>query len=169
MLDLLLPRRLDNSFDGQKVALWLFGLVVAVRIMQSLVILFNAPTVVNTADGIPLDSYPPAAAQTIVALFALSAVSRLFLYLLCALVLVRYRSAVPFMFLFVALSYLAGQLVLQLVPIVRTGTPPGPIVNQVLFAMTIVGLALSLWKRRSAGEEPPATREAITPRSGTSA
>jgi hypothetical protein len=156
MVDRLLPRRLDNSFGGQKIALWLFGLIVAVRILQSLFILFNGPAVVRGADGIPLDSYPPGAAQTILALFALSAVSRLFLYLLCALVLVRYRSAVPFMFLFVGLSYLAGQLALQLVPIVRTGTPPGPIVNQVLFALTIAGLALSLWKRRSAGEGPPA-------------
>jgi hypothetical protein len=83
------------------------------------------------------------------ALFALSAVSRLFILLLCVLALVRYRSAVPFMFAFLALSYLAGQLALQFVPFVRTGTPPGPIVNLVLFAMMIVGFALSLWKRNS--------------------
>lgn len=149
MLNQLLPQRLDNSYRGQKLALWLFGLVVAVRITQSLVILFNGPTVVKSADGIPLDSYPASAAQNILALFALSAVSRLSILLLCVLALVRYRSAVPFMLAFLALSYLAGQLALQFVPLVRTGTPPGPIVNLVLFAMMIVGLALSLWKRHS--------------------
>lgn len=159
MFDALLPRRLDNSFGGQKIALWLFGLVVAVRILQGLVILFNGPHVVRTADGIPLDSYPPGATQNILALFALSAVSRLLLYLLCVVVLVRYRSGVPFMFLFMALSYLAGQLALQLVPLVRVGNPAGPIVNHGLFAITVTGLALSLWKRRSVREGSPAPLE----------
>jgi hypothetical protein len=147
MFNSLLPRQIDNTYHGHKVALWLFGLIVTVRIIQSLVILFNGYSVVMSADGIPLDTYPPAAAQTIVAMFGLSAVSRLFILLLCVLVLVRYRSAVPFMFAFLALSYLAGQLFLQFVPTVRTGTPRGPLVNLVLFALMIIGLALSLWRR----------------------
>lgn len=147
MFDALFPRRLENSYRGRKLALWLFGLVVLVKIAQSVVSIFDAADIARTADAIPLDSYPPAAAQTIAALFALSGVSRLFLYMLCVLILVRYRNAVPLMFLVSALSYLAGRLVLIYLPIARTGTPGGLIVNQVLFGLMVLGLVLSLWKR----------------------
>ena len=149
MFNQLLPRQIDNTYRGHKLALWLLGLVVLVRFIQSLVLLFNGYSVVMSADGIPLDTYPPAAAQTIVALFSLAAVSRLFILLLCVLALVRYRRAIPFMFALLLLSYLAGQLLLQFVPMVRTGAPRAQTVNLVLFALMIIGLALSLWRRRN--------------------
>jgi hypothetical protein len=141
------PQRIDNTYRGRKLALWLFGLVVAVRITQSILIIVNGHSIASSADGIPLETYAPAAAQTIVAIFAISSLNRLIIALLCVLVLVRYRSAIPFMFAVLLLSYLAGELILRFIPLVRTGTPPGPIVNLTMFALTIVGLALSLWKR----------------------
>lgn len=144
MLDILFPQPIDNRFRGYKVALWLFGLVVGVRIIQSVAIIFNGHTTVRDADGIPLDSYPPDAARAVLALFAQGSLWRLIFCLLCVLVLVRYRSAIPLMFSLLALTYLAGQLILQFIPLPRTGTPPGPIINLVVFALTIVGLALSL-------------------------
>ena len=142
-----LPQRIDNTYRGRRLALVLFGLVVAVRITQSILIIVNGHSIARSADGIPLETYAAAAAQTIVAIFALSSLNRLIVSLLCVLVLVRYRSAIPFMFVVLMLNYLAGQLILQFVPLVRTGTPPGPIVNLAMFALMIVGLALSLWKR----------------------
>jgi hypothetical protein len=147
MFDKLLPQRIDNMYRGFKVALWLFGLVVGVRITQSVLVIFNGYATARDADGIPLDTYTPAAAQTVVALFAQGALSRLIISLLCVLVLVRYRSAIPFMFVLLLLNYLASQLIFQFVPLVRTGTPPGPIVNLIMFALMIIGLALSLRSR----------------------
>ena len=142
-----LPQRIDSTYRGHRLALWLFALVVSVRILQSLLAIFNGRSVVSSADGIPLDTYTPAGAQTVVALFALVGFSRLIVSLLCVLVLVRYRSGVPFMFALLVLDHVAKHLILQFVPIVRTGTPPGPFVNLALFALMIVGLALSLWKQ----------------------
>ena len=72
---------------------------------------------------------------------------RLSIYLLCVLVLVRYRSAVPFMYALLIIQYLVGQLIFEFVPIVRVGAPLGPVVNLTLFALMIVGLTLSLWSR----------------------
>ena len=92
-------------------------------------------------------SYPPAAAQTIVSLWAQRGLSRLIISLLAVLALVRYRSAVPFMFVLLMLNYLASQLIFLFVPVVRTGTPPGPIVNMIMFALMVIGLALSLRSR----------------------
>jgi hypothetical protein len=70
---------------------------------------------------------------------------------------VRYRSAIAFMFALLMLHYLASQLILQFVPVVRTGTPPGPVVNLMLFGLMIVGLALSLWNRDEGGAPIGAT------------
>jgi hypothetical protein len=153
MLDGLLPQRLDNEYRGSKLALWLFGLVVAMKSTQSLAIIFGGHSTASGADGIPLDSYAPAAAQTVVAVFAQGSLWRLFFCLLCLLVLFRYRSGVPLMFTLLALNYLAAQLVLQFVPLHRIGRPPGPLVNFMLFVIMLVGLGLSLWRRSSSFAE----------------
>jgi len=147
MLDKLLPKRLDNQYRGNKLALWLFGLVVAMKSTQSLAIILRGYSTARDADGIPLDSYTPEIAQTVVAVFAQGSLWRLFFCFLCVLVLLRYRSAVPFMFGLLALNYLAAQLLLRFVPLHRVGTPLGPLVNLMLFAIMLLGLGLSLWRR----------------------
>ena len=153
MLDELLPRRLDHEYRGNKLALWLFGLVVAMKSAQSLAIILNGYPTARDADGIPLDSYTPALAQTVVAVLAQGSLWRLFFCFLCVLVLLRYRSAVPLMFALLALNYLAAQLVLKFVPLARVGTPVGPLVNLLLFVVMLVGLGLSLWRRGGSVEQ----------------
>jgi hypothetical protein len=100
--------------------------------------------VASSADGIPLDTFPAAAAQTIVSLFAIWGLAQLMMCLLYILVLARYRSMVPFMLAFLLLEHLSRKLLLQFVPMVRTGTPPGFYINLGLLTLMIVGLALSL-------------------------
>lgn len=147
MLESLLPQSIDNNYRGRKLALWIFGFVVAMRALQSVMIIFNGHSTARNADGIPLELYPPDAAQTILAIFAISSLSRLIISLICAVVLVRYRSAVPAMFIVLGLTYLGGQLLAQFIPLVRVGRPPGVIVNLILFGLIVVGFVLSLWKR----------------------
>ena len=108
MFDKLLPQPIDNTYSGSKIALWLFGLIVFVQILQSVMVIVNGHLVAQSADGIPLENYPAAAAQTIVVIFTVSALRRLIISLMCAGVLFRYRSAVPLMFVVLGLSYLAG-------------------------------------------------------------
>ena len=147
MLNQLLPPRLDNIYRGRKPALWLFGIVVFIRSLQSVLIIVNGYSIARSADGIPLETYPAAAAQTILALFAISSLNRLLVSLVCVVVLVRYRSAISAMFAILALGYLAGEIILRFIPIIRVGTPPGPIVNLIMFVLMMVGLGLSLWTR----------------------
>ncbi|MDT4969542.1 MAG: hypothetical protein QOJ64_4279 [Acidobacteriota bacterium] len=147
MLDKLLPRPIDNKYSGSKIALWLLGLIVFVQTLQSVLVLVNGYSIAQSADGIPLESYPAAAAQTILAIFVTASLRRLIIALMCAVVLFQYRSAVPLMFVVLVISSVGGQMILQFVPIVRVGTPPGVFMNFILLGLTIVGLALSLWKR----------------------
>ena len=144
MFEKFFPRGVDNAYRGSKVALWLFGLVVAMKITQSLAVIFSGYYTARNADGIPLETFTPAAAQTAVALFAQASLWRLTFCLMCVLALVRYRSAIPLMFVLFVLNYLTGELILRFVPLVRTGTPLGPTVNLILFALMVIGLALSL-------------------------
>src|SRR5512146_1542057 len=95
MLDRILPRRLDNEYRGNVLALWLFGVVVMMKAAQSLSIISSGYSVAQGADGIPIDTYPSVIAQTVVAVLAQGSLWRLFFCLVCVLVLIRYRSAVP--------------------------------------------------------------------------
>jgi hypothetical protein len=146
----LFPERLDNEYKGSTIAPWLLGAVLLVKTLQSLVSIFLGATVASGADGIPLNSYTPAGAQAVVALFALLGIARLPFYTLCALALARYRRAVPLLLLLFALEYVARTVALYYVPIARTGMAGGLVVNRVLFAMMIVGLVLSLRPRQGA-------------------
>ncbi len=147
MLGKLLPERLDNSYRGYKTALWLFGLVIALRGLQSVMIIVNGRNTIQNADGISLDSYPAEAAQTLQGLFAQNSLWRLLVSLLGVVVLARYRSAVPLMFVLSILSYVGAQALWQFIPLVRTGPAPGTTVNLVMFGVMAVGLVLSLIER----------------------
>jgi len=149
MLNQLLPQRIDNRYRGHKLALWLFALAVFMRVAMSLNSIFNGYSVATSADGVPLDTFPSAAAQTIVSLLALLGLAHFVICLLCGLALVRYRSMVPLMFALLLLQHLGGRLILQFLPIVRVGTPPAPYVNLALLALMLIGLALSLWIRNN--------------------
>lgn len=148
MLDRLFPRSLDNDYRGWRTALWLFGLVITVRALQSTVIIFNSQETITGADGIPIDTFAPVAAQTVTALFGLLSLWRLVFSLLGAIVLVRYRTAVPLMFLLMAVHFVATQAFVRFVPLPRVGSPPGTMVNLVQFGLIVIGLVLSLIPRR---------------------
>jgi hypothetical protein len=117
---------------------------VLLKTIMSLNSIFNGYDVASSADGIPLDTYPPAAARTIVTLFALLGLGHFVLCALGVLVLVRYRSMIPFLFALLLLEHLSRRLILYVIPIVRVGRPPGFAVNVILLVLMIVGLVLSL-------------------------
>ena len=54
----LFPAYVDNAYRGHVAAVWLFGAVVFVRSLQSVLIIVNAYDTVSGADGIPLSTYP---------------------------------------------------------------------------------------------------------------
>ena len=140
----LLPQRFDSTYRGHKLALWFFALIVLMRVAMSLNSILNGRYVASSADGIPLETYTPAAAQTAVSLFALLGLSNLMICLVCVLVLARYRSMVPLMFTLLLLQYVGGRLILHYLPIIRTGTAPGVYVNLSLLVLVVLGLVLSL-------------------------
>lgn len=144
MLDLLLPQRVDNAFHGQRLALWLLAALVLMKGGIALGTIFNGHSAATSADGIPLNTFAPAGEQAFIAIFAAWGLSQLMLNLIAVLVLVRYRALVPFMFLVLLLEHLGRRLIFLVLPIARTGTPPGLFINLGLVAVMLVGLVVSL-------------------------
>jgi hypothetical protein len=93
-----------------------------------------------------------AGADGIIFAFALWGSSQLLFALIQLLVVIRYRSLVPFMWLMLALEVLLRELVGHMKPVTFAHTPPGAIGNQLFLPLAVVMLALSLWSaRREAG------------------
>jgi hypothetical protein len=147
MLDQLLPRRIDNSYRGHPLALWLFVPVVVVKTGIALGTIFNGRGAAQSADGIALDTFGEGGAQAVLALLAIWGLSQLVFSVLGLLALFRYRAMIPFIFVLLLLEHLLRRWILLVKPIARTGTPPGLYINLALIGLTIVGLALSLrWR-----------------------
>ncbi len=140
----LIPQHIDNGYRGHKLALWFFALLVLMNIAMSLNCIFNGYFVAVSADGAPLDALAPAGAQTVVSLFATWGLEHFVICLLCILVLMRYRSMIPFMFALLLLEDLSRKLILHFLPMVRNATSSGSFVNLLFLAFICVGLVLSL-------------------------
>ena len=148
-LENFLPRTADNTYRGHKLALWILGVVVLMKVLMSVNSILNGRYVAQKADGLPLDAYPAAAATTILSFLALWALGHLLLSLLGVLALVRYRSMVPFAFALLLTEHLGRKLIIQFLPMARSVSAPASGINLALVALMIAGLALSLWKRES--------------------
>jgi hypothetical protein len=149
MIASMLPETADNSYRGYRLALWIFGLVVAMKTGIALNAIFNGHFVAISADGIPLDSFGPAGAQAVVALFGIWGLAQVFICVLCVVSLVRYRTLIPFMYVLLLLEHLGRRLFLTVMPIPRVGAPPGGFVNLLLLSLMVIGLVLSLRRRTS--------------------
>ena len=149
LLGRLWPKQLDNRFGGHRGALWLLGVYVAVKLAMSLNSIFNTAAVAGGADGIPLDSFGPAAAREVLTLFALVGLGQLALALLAAAALIRYRAMVPLMLLTLLGEGVARRLIVQSSEPVRTAAGSGGFwINIGLLALLALSLILSLMPRK---------------------
>jgi hypothetical protein len=144
----LFPRVADNRYPGRRLGLWLFALM-PLKIAMGLNVMLNAPSVAESADGIPVETFGGAAGAAFLSMFAAWGLCQLVLGLSCLVVLLRYRSLVPAAFLALLLEQ-AGRKLLQIYwPIERVGAPPGTSINAVLLGLMVLGVILSLWRPRA--------------------
>lgn len=154
MLAQLFPAQVDNRFRGPRAALWLLGLLVALKLVVSLNSILNTAAVAQGADGIPLNSFPPAAARMVLMLFALGAVGQLFVALIALAALVRWRALVPSIFLLLLIEQIARRMVVQTHALPRTGDLSfGWYFNAAMLALLVLGLVLSLAPGRRGPKE----------------
>ncbi|HVA28232.1 MAG TPA: hypothetical protein VNF68_08635 [Candidatus Baltobacteraceae bacterium] len=145
---MLLPRIADNSYRGYWLALWIFGLVVLLKTVIGVNSMWMGHTVATSADGIPVDSFGPAGAHAVVSMFAAWGLGQVIICALCWLVLIRYRTLIPLMFLALLVELVGRKVIFYVLPIAATSSG-GSYINLGLFVAILVGFGLSLWQRPS--------------------
>ncbi len=153
MFGRLFPTQLDNNFRGWRLAIWLFVPIVLLKAVIGVNSIIMTRQVASSADGIPLDSYGAAAAQAVIALFALLGMWQLILALIAFVALIRYRAMIPFLYLVLLIQMLANRALNFLHPIapaVGAAAAPGTYLSLGILAATVLGLVLSVLDRGAA-------------------
>ena len=157
MLSRLLPKQIDNNYQGLRVAIWLLAPLVLMKLLMGFNVaglnpLIDNREILQSADGIPLDTFSAQAAAVAVFLFSAWGLALFVLSLLGVLVLLRYRAMIPLMYLLLAIEQIGRKGLSMVMPLERVGdaagTSPSVWLNWALSAALVIGLVLSLIKRR---------------------
>lgn len=139
------PKSFDNSYEGHKVALYVFYFLTAVTLWRSQHHLFSADGGAQSIATIPLDTFTESGAVTVVGLFALWGLSQLLIGFIYVVVCFRYRSMIPLMYLLMIVEYVArGTYIATFKPVVTAGTAPGATGNIPLVILTSVMFLLAV-------------------------
>jgi hypothetical protein len=142
IFEILLPAKIDNTIRGSKVPFYVFALYAIVSLVRSCIHLLAPDGGAGSIAGMDL---LVAGADGIIFAFALWGSSQLILAVMQLLVVTRYRSFVPFMYLMLMLEVLLRELVGKTKPVTFAHTPPGAVGNQLIFPLAALMLGLSLW------------------------
>ncbi|MGA3039267.1 MAG: hypothetical protein ABSF54_00600 [Bryobacteraceae bacterium] len=145
ILEVLLPATADNVIRGAKPPVYVFMATAFISLARSFIHLLAPDGGAGSIAGMDLSV---AGADGIVFAFALWGSAQL-VYALIQLVLVfRYRSLVPFMYVLLICETMLRELVGHMKPVVFRHTPPGDIGNYVFLPLAVLMLAWSLRSRR---------------------
>ena len=125
-----------------KIPFYVFALYAIVSLVRSCIHLLAPDGGAGSIAGMDLSV---AGADGIIFAFALWGSSQLILAVIQLLVVFRYRSFVPFMYLMLMLEVLLRELVGKTKPVTFADTPPGAIGNQLILPLAALMLGLSLW------------------------
>lgn len=154
-MNTLFPSVANNEYRGSRIALALFAVLTGVAIVRSLIHILAPDGGAGSIATIPLDQYSADAAAAVIHAFALWGLSQLLVALVSLLVLLRYRSLIPFMYLLTLCEY-SVRLILGFVkPVTLSGTAPGGVANYVLVPLLVILFILSMRQRNTRKEAGP--------------
>lgn len=151
MLKRLFPATINNDYHGHVLAIWLFAPIVALKAVMGFNVAGLNPFVgsryiLQAADGVPVDTYAPDVAALMTFMFSSWGLALLLLSLLSAVVLLRYRAALPLVILIMTAEQV-GRKVLSEMLLPRSaeaGVPASAWINWGLSAALVLSLLLSL-------------------------
>ena len=142
IVEILLPKKTDNSILGSKIPFYIFALYAIISTVRSCIHIFSPDGGAGSIAGMDLSV---AGADGIIFAFALWGSSQLLFALIQLLVVFRYSSLVPFMYLLLILETHLRALVGNMKPVTFAHTPPGAIGNLIILPLTVLMLGFSLW------------------------
>ncbi|MCA0931279.1 hypothetical protein LCM02_02370 [Lutimonas saemankumensis] len=145
----VLPKEINNNYEGRKIALYLFYLFTIMTLVRSLIHIFAPDGGAQTIATIPLDTFTDEGASAVILIFSLWGLSQLIMGIFYVIVSWRYRSLIPLMYLFIFIEYLMRFILGTLKPIETNGTAPGAIINFIFPPLVIILFLLSLDLRKA--------------------
>ncbi len=140
----VLPKTIDNTFNGNKIALWFFYLITIVTIVRSCIHIFKDDGGAESIATIPLDTYTNGGADAVIFIFAYWGLSQLMFGLLQGIVAVKYKRLIPLMYLFLLFEYVARFGISLFKSIETTGQAPGGAANYILPLLFVIMFFLSI-------------------------
>jgi len=141
------PININNDYKGYKIAVYMFMLYSLVSIVRSCIHFFSADAGVGIIAHLDLSQ----GGQNIIFFAALWGSGQLILAFMQVLVVFRYRTLLPFMYILLFLEYCLRAIAgIMRSPIfqVGAGTPPGGYLNLIMIPLTIIMLILTLLERK---------------------
>lgn len=143
----IFPCTIDNKYRGHVVALYAFYVATLATVVRSCVHIFAPDGGAQSIATIPLDTYSAQAANAVVFVFALWGLSQLLIGVLYVIVLFRYKSLIPLMYLSLVAEYLGRLLIGHFKPVELAGTAPGGVGNYLVFPLMLLLFFLSVAKK----------------------
>jgi hypothetical protein len=150
LFETLLPAKADNTIRGMKLPFYVFTLIAIISTVRSFIHLFAPDGGTGSIAGMDLSV---TGASGIIFAFALWGSAQLIYALIQLVVVFRYRSLVPFMYVLLILETLLRELVGHMKPVTFAHTPPGAIQNYIYLPLAVLMLVLSLWSSMKSTED----------------
>lgn len=149
ILEFLFPQKADNVLNGSKWPLYFFILITVVGTVRSLIHVTSPDGGAGSIAGINLNV---TGANEVVFAFALWGAEQLVYALIQWIVIWRYRSLIPMMWVVQLFETLGRVLVGNIKPVSFELVPPGQIGNIVFIPLCLVMLVWSLWSASRTGK-----------------
>lgn len=149
MIEKLFPKNLDNQYDGLKIAKWAFVAMTILTIARSFAHILLPDGGAQSIATIALNDFSTEASSAIIGIFSYWGWSQLLFGLFFVIVLWRYQSLIPLMWLFIFTEWV-GRYLLETFykPIETIGTAPGKVGNMIFPFISLVMLILALQHKK---------------------
>lgn len=145
MIEKLLPQQVSNEYRGHVLAKWVFAALTLITLGRSLIHMFAEDGGAQSIASIPLDTFSDGAAMTVITIFGIWGLSQLLIGLLYAIVIWRYQSLIPLMYVFFSFEYFMRLIGFLYTPgLEKLDTAPGEVANLIFLPLGLVMLWLSL-------------------------
>ncbi len=144
ILNQIFPKTIDNTFTGNKIALYVFYVLTAVTLWRSKHHIFALDGGAQSIATIPLDQFSTDGANAVISIFAFWGLSQILLGFVYLLVALRYKALILFFYVLMFVEY-SGRILIGIVkPLPTLETAPGQLGNYIFIIVSIVMLILSV-------------------------
>lgn len=149
IFDRLFPVKVDNNYTGYPIAKWVFLIIIIPSVIRSLIHMFAPDSGAQSIATIPLDTFTQNGANSVILMLALWGSAQFLMSIVYIVVLWRYKSLIPLMYILMFLEYSLRMFLMHIKPIHISGTAPGHVIDYALVPLSLIMFFLSIAKAKS--------------------